>query len=165
MKLFKRDNDYCLYNELGEIIAASWANATGKKLSQSNCDEIFGVFDVDLLATEYYKKFDNLPVIRYNSFTSGYNKAMELKKDKLFTLEQMQKAFEFGKQVEREDCNDNFQEYLRSIKQPTEIEVEIIKECPQCQEWGYVSECRNDCNQKFLQPKFDAEKCLILKKI
>jgi hypothetical protein len=46
----------------------------------------------------------------------------------------------------------------------TEIDVEIEMECPQCQEWGYVSECRKDCNKKFLQPKLDSEGNLILKK-
>jgi hypothetical protein len=60
---------------------------------------------------------------------------------------------------------DEVIESVLSTQQPNEIEVDIIKECPQCQEWGYVSECRNDCNQKFLQPKLDVKGQLILKKI
>ncbi len=49
--------------------------------------------------------------------------------------------------------------------QPTEIEVEIEMECPRCQEWGYVTDCRKDCNKKFLQPKLDSNGCLILRKL
>jgi hypothetical protein len=34
-------------------------------------------------------------------------------------------------------------------------EVLVEMECPQCQDWGYVSECRKECNQKFIQLKVD----------
>jgi hypothetical protein len=95
----------------------------------------------------------------FTSFKLGLNKAMELNKDKMFTLEQMQKAFEFGKQVEREDCNDNFQEYLRSIKQPTEIEVEIVVETASLNPHDLI------CEEIVERPKLDSEGCLILTKL
>lgn len=53
----------------------------------------------------------------------------------------------------------------QSLQQPKEIEVEIEMVCPQCKDWGYVDECRNNCNKKFLQQKLDDNNCLILKKI
>ena len=48
--------------------------------------------------------------------------------------------------------------------QQTEFDVVIEMECPECQSWGYISECRNNCNKKFLQPKLDKEGFLILKR-
>jgi hypothetical protein len=75
MKLVKRENDYCLYNESEETIAASWANVTGKKLSKQNCDEIFGVVDVEEL-TEEECLDETYWVKRF--YKKGFNKAMEL---------------------------------------------------------------------------------------
>jgi hypothetical protein len=60
---------------------------------------------------------------------------------------------------------EQIDKFIQSLQQPTEIDVVIVMECPQCQEWGYVSECRKDCNKKFLQPKLDSERQLIIKKI
>jgi hypothetical protein len=132
-KLIKRDNDYCLYNESEETIAASWANVTGKKLSQSNCDEIFGVVDVEKLAydssQEYLIKPIESPIFTFG-YEQGFNKAMELNKDKLFTLEDMQKAFELGHNGAADTymLEKNEQEFEKLIQQPTEIEVEIEME-------------------------------------
>jgi len=131
MKLVKRENDYCLYNESEETIAASWANVTGKKLSKQNCDEIFGVVDVEKLAREHstdrFKKSDCPSAFNQTSiekdFIRGFNKAMELNKDKLFTIEDMGKLWDF--------CINNkssFWECLESIQQPTEIDVEVEME-------------------------------------
>jgi len=76
MKLVKRENDYCLYNESGETIAASWANVTGKKLSKQNCDEIFGVVDEAFYMNEYIKARHSQE--ECIGFIDGFNKAMEL---------------------------------------------------------------------------------------
>jgi hypothetical protein len=80
MKLVKRENDYCLYNESGETIAASWANVTGKKLSKQNCDEIFGVVDVEKLADKLYNGHAMAVdwQLEKSGFKTGFNKAMEL---------------------------------------------------------------------------------------
>jgi hypothetical protein len=84
-KLIKRDNDYCLYNESEDIIAASWANVTGKKLSKQNCDEIFGVIDVEKLAEKEYPTFNlelnlttSFNTLAQAPFIKGFNKAIEL---------------------------------------------------------------------------------------
>jgi hypothetical protein len=79
-KLIKTDNYYYLCNESGETIAASWANVAGKKLSKQNCDEIFGVVDVEKLADELYN--GHVMAIDWklekSGFKAGFNKAMEL---------------------------------------------------------------------------------------
>jgi hypothetical protein len=162
-KLIKIDKDnYTLFDEKGIPIGTTpnvLSNNTFSKLSKQNCDEIFGVIDVEKLAGELYS--GHVMAVDWqlekSGFIKGFNKAMELNKDKMFTLEQMQKAFEFGKQVEREDCNDNFQEYLISIKQPTEIDVEIeMEKVPSA--WMYTKLGE-------LRPKLDSQGCLILKRV
>jgi hypothetical protein len=35
-------------------------------------------YNLNELADEYYKKFDNLPIIRYNAYVAGFQKALEL---------------------------------------------------------------------------------------
>jgi hypothetical protein len=142
------------------------------KLSKQNCDEIFGVVDIDKLATEYYKEYDNLPVIRYNSYTAGFNKAMELNKDKVFTLRDVKQAIFNFANYDRKTISelDRMDMAIASIQQPTEIDVEIMME--------YVGKCdgNNDngcfqdssghnCGCFNKQPKIDSENCLILRKI
>ena len=128
-KLIKRDTDYCLYNELGETIAASWANVTGKKLLQSNCDEIFGVVDAGKLAEEEipYSSSTTINVQRMR-FIHGFNKEMELNKDKVFTLEDMEKAIDVCIELmnnKGSEFRTHKQTIIQSLQQPTEIDVEI----------------------------------------
>ena len=63
-----------------------------ESVSMDNIEEIFNQakameneqslkmppYNLDELADEYYKKFDNLPVIRYNAYVAGFQKALEL---------------------------------------------------------------------------------------
>jgi hypothetical protein len=140
MKLVKRENDYCLYNESEETIAASWANVTGKKLSKQNCDEIFGVVDVEKLAEKEYPTF-NLELNLTTSFNTlaqvpfikGFNKAMELNKDKMFTLGDVATILvdllnDISNWKYRGTSTDIINQILEKIQQPTEIEVEIEME-------------------------------------
>jgi len=135
------------------------------KLSKENCDEIFGVFDVEELA--YENTIDFGDVFDYNDgygnisnfnnsheiqevYIKGFNKAMELNKDKLYTFEDMGNLWDF--------CTYNkgsFLEGLESIQQPKEIEVEVV-----------MSEIVTD-DFVGMQgiPKLDNNGCLILKKI
>jgi hypothetical protein len=179
--LYKIGSEYRL--DVGGIPYATTDNSPYKRLSKQNCDEIFGVVDVDKLATKYYKDYDNLPIVRYNSYTTGFNKAMELNKDKVFTKEDMRKAFIAGSNVFTEEDDDAYgsefqreeDEFIQSLQQPTEIEVEIVmEECqnPKCEN-GTSSENGNDpilckscggCGKSEI-PKLDSEGCLILKKI
>jgi hypothetical protein len=104
------------------------------KLSKQNCDEIFGVVDVEKLASEVYEddwddKGRNLGRTLQYAFEEGFNKAIELNKDKQFTLEDVRNAmdwimtqyFEFHEQP----TTGRREHYLESLQKPTEIEVEI----------------------------------------
>jgi hypothetical protein len=138
-------------------------------LPKQNCDEIFGVVDVEKLADEEVKTFlkGDERLQRWYGFKNGFNKAMELNKDKVFTLEDVHAAF--GQGWERSKAEKNGAEFysertrfLKYIQQPTEIEVEIEMQCldPTC----------DGINRKGIcipgdKPKLDPEGCLILKRV
>ncbi len=173
-KLNRRDGDYWLHNESGETIASSWG-VYGKKLSEQNCDEIFGVIDVEKLADEYivvkpkYREHEhNLAVSAYKE---GFNKAMELNKEKLFTEEDLRKAIRFGFHFaygyltgEKGTIEKKSDRYIQSIQHPTEIDVEIKMEpCFYDDSLGGFSTSYTEDKPKE-QPKLDSDGCLILKR-
>jgi hypothetical protein len=130
------------------------------KLSKQNCDEIFGVVDVEKLAEESWGDKISSP---YHAYVDGFNKAMEL--NKMFTLEDMNNAmdwimtqyFEFHEQP----TTGRREQYLESLQQPTEMDVEIEMREDYLM-WKHSDiEKMSDC----LVPKLDSEGCLILKKI
>jgi hypothetical protein len=58
MELFKRKDRYDLYHDNGHKVASSAPNPFGK-LSKQNCDELFGVVDVEkLVDIEYPNPID-----------------------------------------------------------------------------------------------------------
>jgi hypothetical protein len=162
-KLNRRDGDYWLHNESGETIASSWG-VPGKKLSIKNCDEIFGVVDVEKLAEESWGDKISSP---YHAYIEGFNKAMELNKDKVFTLEDIDKAYWAGMKFVGED-KGSYKEFIQTLQQPTEIEVEILMRNSRT---GNIVKHDSDlewdedglCDRAI--PKLDSEGCLILKKI
>jgi hypothetical protein len=81
MELVKRDDHYGLYNEDGHKIAAT-IDGCNSKLSKENCDEIFGVINVEKLAEkEYPNGIDGTgrsAEIYRRIYIEGFNKAMEL---------------------------------------------------------------------------------------
>jgi hypothetical protein len=138
-------------------------------LSKQNCDELFGVVDVEELAREWHKQqnfnslSDNIISVGYlNMFKDGFNKAMELNKDKVFTLEDVRKAFNKG-YLMKFNPSDEYTETLtglvQSLQQPTEIEVIIEMESIGRVKLGVGSKLEQ------MMPKLDSEGCLILKKI
>ena len=154
--------------------------STKYKLSKQNCDELFGIVDVEKLADEYivvkpkYREHEhNLAVSAYKE---GFNKAMELNGDKQFTLEDVLNAymegtndgtqFESLMDYDSEDFDEAHEfakeaekEFRESLQQPTEIEVQIVmKEILQLKKraGGFTN---------MGKPKLDADGCLILKKI
>ena len=156
-KLIKRDNDYCLYNESGETIAASWANVTGKKLSKQNCDEIFGVVDVDDMMENILSNCEKTK----DGYVLGFQMAMELNKDKVFTLEDMRNAIQFGldgmfgyEAGEEGTTKNQMKRFIQSLQQLTEIDVEIVMETI----YGIF-----DYKELRKKPKLDSEGYLILK--
>jgi hypothetical protein len=165
-KLIKTGNDYLLKDTNGEVLAITNGVTEGKKLSKQNCDEIFGVVDVDGLARKWRDNSMYRDANAY-SYKAGFNKAMELNRDKVFTVEdvidvvykQVRNGFDgvidsFTEAFAKECINKAMELY-----QPTEIEVEIemfksddIKLVEK--DWYKIGE-----------PNLDSNKCLILKKI
>jgi hypothetical protein len=154
VELVKRDDHYGLYDESGQKIAAT-LDGCKYKLSTENCDEIFGVVDVEKLAENKYGK-GIYEIEQVDAYVEGFNKAMELNKDKLFTETDIRKAYQKGEEdsytqggltKQKED------DYIQSLQQPTEIEVEIAVLLTE-RDGGVVIET----------PKLDKDGCLILKK-
>jgi hypothetical protein len=153
-------------------------------LFKQNCDEIFGVVDVEKLAELEAEKRHNWDdhddtdiyndLIREDAelIKIGLNKAMELNKDKVFTSEDVITAIVHhtyllhndGKGYEDGDNNDDRIDYVIAAlkQQPTEIEVMIVMECldPNCDGVNRKGDCIPGN-----KPKLDSEGRLILKKI
>jgi GTPase Era involved in 16S rRNA processing len=173
LKKFKTNYDLFVVNEDNQIETfASTDNTFVYKLSKQNCDEIFGVVNVEKLAgdyanerlnEEYSSSAGNFQAFS-SSFREGFNKAMELNKDKVFTLEQMKRIYEKGYSSGRSELNSRESDkikydYIQSLQQPTEIEVEIVMED--------VIQLKKRAGgiTNMGKPKLDSEGCLILKRI
>jgi len=173
-KLIKVLDQYHLYDGDKAIATTIVGNPMLlPNLSKQNCDEIFGVVDVEKLAEEITKEYATLtPKAFKRGVALGINKAMELNKDKVFTLGDMKKAFELGYDASADTymTERKEKEFEILIQQPTEIEVKIVME--------YVGKCNgnndNGCFQDSSghncgcfnkQPKIDSENCLTLRKI
>ena len=151
-----------------------------KKLSLKNCEDVANGYDLVELFDEVdesidYQEFD------FSSFKLGFKKAIEILGDKKFSEKELTMLFAYGHQIGMNDVlaiqsqhspqpmpkpdSDKLRDELIQSLQQIEWDVEIIMECTQCQSYGYVSECRDNCNKKFLQPKLDADGCLILKRV
>ena len=179
MKLIKTNDGYNLVSEQpqGKLLEATCSEKELKsltknhitlgKLSKQNCDELFGVVDVEKLA----KKLS--PNSSWEKgYVAGFNKAMELNKDKLFTLEDMKQAINMAyHKNDGATCHSLTlleQEIIQSLQQPTEIEVEIVMKNSRT---GKIIKSEADlewdedglCDKAI--PKLDSSGNLILKKI
>jgi len=127
-------------------------------LSKQNCDEIFGIIDVEKLAKEEIPNdgFADTALMQ-KGFIKGFNKAMELNKDKVFTLEDVRKAYVEGYLDEH-----SFEVVIQYLQQPREIKVEVVMQCidPNCDSLN-----RKGCCIPGDKPRINAEGYLILKKI
>jgi hypothetical protein len=94
-------------------------------------------------------------------FIHGFNKAMELNKNKLFTLDDMREAIAES----WNSCEDNedgetftqcFNRIIQSLQQPKEIEVEIVMD-------KIPADLAPGGWDVF--PKLDSQGCLILKRV
>jgi len=165
-KLYKVLDQYHLYDGDKAIATTIVGNPMLlPNLSKQNCDEIFGVVDVEKLASEYAnKRLDeeytssagNFQAFS-TSFTEGFNKAMELNKDKVFTEDDVNLAFVLGKNKDESRVN----KLINSRLQPTEMDVEIVMEEISSTYLVTIGEVKTTR----LEPKLDSEGCLILKKI
>jgi hypothetical protein len=180
-KLIKQGNEYFLrslikdipssinvYHKISETEGEFGFGEHSGKLSKQNCDEIFGVVDVEMLAIEYdlYEKINFVGQTR--AYKAGFQKAMELNKDKLYTIEDMEEAIQFGldgmygyETGEDGTTKNQMKRFIQSLQQPPEIDVEVEMESyledvsyPK----GEIPIFRN-------RTKLDKNGCLILKKI
>jgi hypothetical protein len=181
----KADGWYNLYQDkIG--IGSTHSELQGYKLSKQNCDEIFGVVDVEKLAEYSVQEVKEsnadfyLRDVYKEFFKEVFNKAMELNEDKLFTRDDVISAIVHhtyllhndGKGYDDGDTNDNRIDYvITALKQPpTEIEVEVEMETKKQLVNGYENQPDNVVgfvakHKYILVPKLDADGCLILKTI
>jgi hypothetical protein len=168
-KLKKENSQYNLYLD-NDMIASTYPYQNQKMLSRQNCDEIFGVVDVEKLADSIFEKeSSNMLHPQHqmrNTFILGFNKAMELNKDKMFTVEDMYDAVMIGVSFEDpgiEGISTYKEAQELAVKRflpPTEIEVVIETET---KVWECIS--NGEFESFEIIPKLDSEGCLILKKI
>jgi hypothetical protein len=176
-KLIKTDVNYLLEDDKGVVVASTSTKEGNSKLSKQNCDEIFGVIDVEELAKNYLdSRHDNEDIAHpelyeeYGSFVKGFNRATELNKDRVFTIDDIDKAIEWATVNGRNGdiTHYDIDNFIQSLQQPTEIEVEIemrnsrtgnIVKHDSDLEWDENGLCDRAI------PKLDSEGCLILKKI
>jgi len=171
-ELLKREDHYGLYNEDGHKIAAT-IDGCNSKISKENCDEIFGVVDVvDVIYKQAKNGFDGI----IDPFTEAFAKAcidksMELNKDKLFTVEDLYRAFLINSAGNNTTLRNFFEQtVLPMFEQPTEIEVEVEMEkvVDETKMIGVVKGVKGSGNKITTYksvPKLDSDGCLILKRI
>ncbi len=163
-KLRKDKDHYRLFVE-DKQIGSTGTRVSSKEMYQlsfENCDEIFGGFDVNKLAEECSIDWEGeLMESIVGAYKEGFNKAMELKKDKMFTLEDVKKSIEMAR--EENGLSDNTMSYdysedeiIQSIQQPSEIEVII--------EMKLNMNGKNAIERSMYIPKLDENGCLILTK-
>lgn len=170
MKLRKLNNGYySLYDSDGDIVASNNPDTPcSKKLSKENCDEIFGVINVEKLADEYIvikpKHREHEHNLAVSAYIEGFNKAMELNKDKLFTVEDIMKAFEAGYETleSEKTYNEHYDILIQLLQQPIEIEVEIVTEPMNIDE--IREQGKGFLNDNTNKPKLNEDGCLILTK-
>jgi hypothetical protein len=164
--LTRRGDNYVLF--VGDAPFSSTMKDPYKNLSIKNCNEIFSIVNVNELAEEWvfeinghkWSNNDNSAGDNYGSYKEGFNKAMELNKDRLFTIEDMKRAYLESNKYEW------FGDLIKSFQHPTQIEVEItcMKDCqsnPQCDE--FENNCIHCTNTGI--PLLNSDGNLILKKI
>jgi hydroxymethylpyrimidine pyrophosphatase-like HAD family hydrolase len=144
--------------------------AITNKLSVKNCIDIKNGYDLNKLAEDFAKYHSIYPTAQDDTeygFKNGFNKAIEMNKDKVFTLKDVKQAIFNFANYDRKTISelDRMDMAVSSIQQPTEIDVEIKMEpCFYDQSLGGFSTSYTEDKPKE-QPKLDSEGCLILKKL
>ena len=167
-----------------------------RRLNLDNCDEIFGVINVEKLAEEKFRLLEltnhisdsyvgeenNQLLGHRKTYIKGFNKAMELNKDKLFTVEDIKKAIEMARKGSIQEQHNGYGQrtspifvsdnlsvdtIIQSLQQPTEIEVEVVMGTL-CRQIDCVDDARL-IESKIVwdkeDPILDENGCLILKKL
>jgi hypothetical protein len=130
-----------------------------QKLSIENCNLIFGIFDVEKLAEDFAKNNSIYPSAKDDTeygFKHGFNKALELNKDKKFSLEQVIEAMSLYKRNEFAMSKV----LVMVLEEPQDIEVEI----EMAEVESYKDKMGNLRTEKTF-PRVDKNGCLIIKKL
>ena len=125
------------------------------KLSIKNCETIERGYDLDELAYEFSWNYQSDPNYgdTIHVFKEGFQKALELNKIKLYTLEDMMNCW--NKALTFQDHKELFGYHIQSLKQK-EWDVEVVM----------VPAMSNNGNVYYGDiPKLDENGCLILKRI
>ena len=131
-----------------------------QKLSIENCNQIFGIFDVEKLAEDFAKIHSTYLTEQDDTefgFRNGFNKALELNKDKKFTLEQVIEAMSLYKRNEFAMSKV----LVMVLEEPKEVAVEIEMESMNIDE--IREQGKGFLNGNTMKPKLDENGCLILK--
>jgi hypothetical protein len=133
-KLIKHKFGYNLVDTNGEFIATSkdeYSNGINLKywLSKENCDEIFGVVSPEVMMKDIESNCDKTK----EGYIIGFQMAMELNKDKVFTLENFIDLYieetGYGMDMwgkEENEVMTTIAKIIQPLQQPTEIDVEIV---------------------------------------
>ena len=177
MKLIKdKEGYYLCIEENGsnsrKFIATTDGMYVDHILSKENCDEIFGVVNVEEIALSKASHFGGTYrnpegfSDKQVGYLHGFIEGAELNKDKLFTVEDMRKVFNRGydlpEYLEKDIMNEIFDDYIQLLQQPKEMEVDV-----RC----YIGNGDKE-SDSFKDPlvtntgipKLDENGCLILKK-
>jgi hypothetical protein len=172
MILMKLGEEYKLYSH--DSCIATTQESPHKKLSKQNCDEIFGVVDIDKLAKEETRKYlpgcpENIMnfIAHERFFKIAFEQALELNKDKLFTVEDIANAINKAREgivitrISEWETEKEFEytesEIIQSLQQPTEIEVEF--------EMEVVPVHNGITTHEGLIHKVDENGCIVLRKL
>ncbi len=157
------------------LMIARGAGIELQKLSHENCDELFGVVDVEKLAEEWvfetnghkWSNNDDTAGDNFGSYREGFNKAMELTATKVFTMKDMMDCWNTALKFQENQVT--LGEFIQSLR-PKEIDVEIemVKVVDKTKVVGAVKGVKGSGHKiKTYKsvPKLDEKGCLILKKI
>jgi hypothetical protein len=157
------------------LMIAKGAGIELQELSHENCDELFGIFDVEKLAEEWvfnenghkWSNNDDSAGDNYGSYKTGFNKALQLTATKVFTMKDMMDCWNTALKFQENQVT--LGEFIQSLR-PKEIEVEIemVKVVDKTKVVGAVKGVKGSGHKiKTYKsvPKLDEKGCLILKKI
>jgi hypothetical protein len=187
-KLSKEGGGYDLYriNEDGKRVTFASTQDFKQKLSLKNCQAIERGYDLDKLKYDYIQEKtsdwvqqaidENAYELEQDAkcFIEGFQKAMELM-NKKFSAEQVLNAFWAGGISQNKLYLES--QILEKSKWDVEIVTETIKcECSKQSSWQKVIHCSFskqiiekhmtfECTKSGIEPKLDADGCLILKRI
>ena len=150
MILKKLGDEYKLYSH--DSCIATTHESPYKKLSLKNCQAIANGYDLDELADEYYKRLELVPH-KGNAYISGFQKALEILRDKKYDETDLYRAFLINSAGNNTTLRNFFEQTVLPTFQQNEWDVEIDM-------WFHGTRHKKG---EWI-PRFDANDCLILKR-